>query len=70
MRLELKKEALQVVSFDQEKFHQELEYSFKKLNRSERSDLKKWVMAEFGAKYPRIIERVFNKEARRLRLGI
>ena len=70
MRLELKKRILNRVSFDKEKFRIELEYAVRKLNRYERQSLKQWVISEFGAKYPNVIERVFNKEAKRIRLGL
>lgn len=70
MRLELKKRILKRVSFDKEMFSVELENSMLKLNRAERQDLKDWVKSEFGTKYPDTIDRVFIKEARRIKLGV
>lgn len=70
MRLELKKRILSRVSFDKEKFRIELEYALKKLNRHERQSLKEWVKDEFGAKHPNVINTVFTKESKRIRLGL
>lgn len=70
MRLELKKGILQKASFNTERFQIELEQAMRKLNPNERLDLMEWVKDEFGAKFPSIIDRVFNREARRISLGI
>lgn len=70
MRLELKKRILSRVSFNKERFRIELENALRKLDRDERESLKTWVKMEFGAKHPNIIETVFNKEAKRIRLGL
>ena len=70
MRLDLKKRVLSRVSLNRENFKRELENSLIKLNRQERQTLKEWVIREYGAKYPKLIEHVFKKESMRIRLGL
>ena len=70
MRLELKKSILSGASFNADRFHIELEQAFKKLNPNERLDLIDWVKNEFGAKFPQAIDRVFNRDSSRIKLGV
>lgn len=48
----------------------ELENAIRKLNRMEAQELKIWVISEYGTKYPDTIDRVFNRQAVRIRLGL
>lgn len=70
MILELKKRVLCRVSSDKEMFGIELENAIRKLNRMEAQELKIWVISEYGTKYPDTIDRVFNRQAVRIRLGL
>ncbi|MFI5204735.1 MAG: hypothetical protein ACHQF2_09590 [Flavobacteriales bacterium] len=58
--LELSKEILQKVSFDRKLFEKELRKALKWVRSEERSKLKMWCVATFGALYGDVISTVFE----------
>lgn len=58
--LELSKEILLKVSFDQYLFRKELLKALKWIRKDERTHLKLWVYQKFGKKYPEIIKQTFR----------
>jgi hypothetical protein len=58
--LELSKEILQKVSFDRKLFEKELRKAIRWVRSEDRSTLKIWCVATFGALYGDVITKVFE----------
>jgi DNA topoisomerase VI subunit A len=59
--LELCKEILTKVSFDQVLFQKELKKSLKWIKKEEVDGFKKWCLSTFGKQYPKILKLTFKK---------
>lgn len=60
--LELCKEILTKVSFDQALFQKELKKALKWINKEEVEGFKKWCVKTFGKQHPNILKVAFKKQ--------